>query len=360
MISYTSRCNANGTRVHQATVRVPGFKSKSRTCADLQKVRQWAENVEASLKSNTPIPFSATSVNAAAKALTFTELVDERIAHTMTQFVASDDASKRHKKTANTIIKNIRDSRICDIGKSWMKEYIDRMLKTNSYRHTPYAPATIAVHIQIMRTAIKWRAETNNLPLPRLDHLSTKHLPPGWDVERDRLLEEDEEKLLRAHFDTIEGPMGVHWRCLFGLSLETGARLQELVLANWREVNFKLRIWSIPRHHIKVGPARVIPLSIEATRLMHELKAVEREGNPRLFHLIGTPDSASTRFRQHKLEAGVQGYRFHDNRHESITRMVLNKPLKDSQVMKISGHRSTRSFLRYANLRMAELVPLMG
>jgi integrase len=48
-------------------------------------------------------------------------------------------------------------------------------------------------------------------------------------------------------------------------------------------------------------------------------------------------------------EAGITGYRFHDSRHTSTTRLVQANQLSDPEIMKITGHTQTKTFLRYVN-----------
>ncbi len=53
--------------------------------------------------------------------------------------------------------------------------------------------------------------------------------------------------------------------------------------------------------------------------------------------------------------AGIENFTFHDIRHVAITRMVARgMPL--AIVMKISGHKEVKTFLRYLNPSDADLV----
>lgn len=65
-------------------------------------------------------------------------------------------------------------------------------------------------------------------------------------------------------------------------------------------------------------------------------------------------------FRRYADRAGLVDYRFHDLRHEAISRMVLYKrKLSVFEIMAIVGHSSTKMLMRYANLRGEELVDRM-
>ncbi|MGI9132666.1 MAG: tyrosine-type recombinase/integrase, partial [Rhodoferax sp.] len=53
--------------------------------------------------------------------------------------------------------------------------------------------------------------------------------------------------------------------------------------------------------------------------------------------------------------AGCTGLRFHDLRHEATSRLFEKTTLSEAQIMKITGHKSHRMMMRYANLRGSDL-----
>jgi integrase len=56
-------------------------------------------------------------------------------------------------------------------------------------------------------------------------------------------------------------------------------------------------------------------------------------------------------------EAGINGLRFHDLRHEAVSRLV-EVGLGDQEVAAISGHKSMQMLKRYTHLRAEDLVAL--
>lgn len=54
-------------------------------------------------------------------------------------------------------------------------------------------------------------------------------------------------------------------------------------------------------------------------------------------------------------ETGIQGLRFHDLRHEAVSRLVEGG-LGDQEVSAISGHKSMQMLKRYTHLRAEDLV----
>lgn len=58
--------------------------------------------------------------------------------------------------------------------------------------------------------------------------------------------------------------------------------------------------------------------------------------------------------------AGCAGLRFHDLRHEAVSRFFERTRLSEVQIMRISGHKSHRMLMRYANLRGSDLADALG
>ncbi len=54
-------------------------------------------------------------------------------------------------------------------------------------------------------------------------------------------------------------------------------------------------------------------------------------------------------------QAGCADLRFHDLRHEATSRLFEKTKLSETQIMKITGHKSHRMMMRYANLRGSDL-----
>lgn len=58
---------------------------------------------------------------------------------------------------------------------------------------------------------------------------------------------------------------------------------------------------------------------------------------------------------QAKLDAGLVNFRFHDLRHEAVSRFI-EAGLSDQEVAAISGHKSMQMLKRYTHLRVEDLV----
>lgn len=58
-------------------------------------------------------------------------------------------------------------------------------------------------------------------------------------------------------------------------------------------------------------------------------------------------------------QAGCVDLKFHDLRHEAVSRLFERTTLTETAIMKISGHKSQRMLLRYSNLRGADMASAM-
>ncbi len=113
----------------------------------------------------------------------------------------------------------------------------------------------------------------------------------------------------------------------------------------------------------KNGSARTVPLTRKATDVFHTaLSHPVRHFDTDLI-FFGEPGRDGTRrpyeFRpawaRTLKRAGIKGLRFHDLRHEAVSRLV-EAGLGDQEVSAISGHKSMQMLKRYTHLRAEDLV----
>jgi integrase len=132
------------------------------------------------------------------------------------------------------------------------------------------------------------------------------------------------------------------------MAIETGMRFGELVSITWDNVDFSARTVHLP--DTKNGHPRTVPLS---TRALGAIRTVP-SGNGKVF--TGKPGTIRTAFGAALKRSGVgSDLRFHDLRHEAVTRL-FEKGLNPIEVGMISGHRSLSMLQRYTHLRLSQLI----
>ncbi len=131
-----------------------------------------------------------------------------------------------------------------------------------------------------------------------------------------------------------------HMKFIIELALELGMRRSEI--ANIKAENIKGNTLAITRAKIK---PRIIPLTPKSIELMKNNLPIKMSSNA--IHL-----SWKRIVKRH----GIEDARFHDLRHEALSRMFEVKSLNLPEVQLFSGHLEPRTLMRvYANLRPKDL-----
>jgi len=127
---------------------------------------------------------------------------------------------------------------------------------------------------------------------------------------------------------------------LIQLAVETGMRRSELLGMRWDDVNIQVR--TVLLRNTKNGHPRTVPLSPRALEIIRDI--------PRVDDTVFVVSANAVRLAWERLRrrAGVVGLRFHDLRHEAVSRF-FEKGLNMPEVAAISGHRDPRMLMRYTH-----------
>lgn len=172
---------------------------------------------------------------------------------------------------------------------------------------------------------------------------------PSAGKGRDRRLAGDEYERLLAELRKAQTP----WIApLFVFSIETACRRGEALALLWSDVDLVKRLATF--RDTKTGEDRVIPLTTGAARLLAELP---RDLKGRVFPISasGVDDS----FRRACRRAKALGLRWHDLRHEGVSRLH-EKGLTTVEVASISGHKTLGCLSRYSHMRAERLAEKLG
>ena len=126
-------------------------------------------------------------------------------------------------------------------------------------------------------------------------------------------------------------------------------RRGEILGLQWEHVDLDRRAALLPL--TKNGSSREVPLSTKAAQVLDRQR--QRNDTPSPFPV--TPNGFRLAWDRLRSRAGLSDLRFHDLRHEAISRFFelgLNIP----EVAVISGHKDPRMLFRYTHLRAEELV----
>lgn len=149
-----------------------------------------------------------------------------------------------------------------------------------------------------------------------------------------------------------QGPLAIRWRFvqLVRLLLLTGARLREVMCAEWSEIDWARGVLRVPAERGKTGAAEV-RLSDRAVEVLRALQAAA--GGSRWVVPGETGERPLVGYRRMWLalleDAGVEDLRVHDLRHTFASyTLSAGQPL--GVVGQLLGHRSTQTTSRYAHL----------
>lgn len=269
---------------------------------------------------------------------------------------------------------------LAGVNFSWAQAWVSRMKREENL-----APGTIRHHVGAMARALDWIASHGHIPANPL-----RLLPRGYatytpddaqafadgggrvkvDAERDRRLVGDEETRIRVVLaggvkpEGKERALALHdaaaLRLLFGLALETAMRLREMYTLTADQVRLPDRTVYLDK--TKNGDKRQVPLSSVAVKMLAAYPLPKSgqifpwwNGSTARRELDRTTARLSRQFARIFDHAGCADLHFHDLRHEATSRLFERTNLSDAEIAKITGHKSQRVLLRYANLRGSDL-----
>lgn len=164
---------------------------------------------------------------------------------------------------------------------------------------------------------------------------------PSDPPHRERRVTPQELKSLATALRTSRNPLLVS---VINLAIFTGMRRSELLGLTWCNVDLQRGLAFLP--DTKNGHSRHVPLSPAARKVLTEV----RQGRPDDLVLPISANAVRLSWERLKRRAAIDNLRFHDLRHEAISRF-FEAGLSVPEVSLISGHRDPRMLLRYTHLR---------
>lgn len=169
---------------------------------------------------------------------------------------------------------------------------------------------------------------------------------PRGSRSRERRLQDEELPLLLTALSQCRNPL---IKSVFQFAVFTGMRRSEVLSLTWSNVDFEACTAVIEQ--TKNGERRTVPLSPDAIDTLKGRLAAEGDDAP-----LGQPifpisaNALRLAWERAKRRAGVKDFRFHDLRHEAISRF-FEMGLSVPEVALISGHKDARMLFRYTHLK---------
>ena len=311
----------------QAVIRRAGEATIARSFRSKTDARKWAIAAEQRLDQGECGQINKAALNDSLGAYLGryeTQISAFKASHNVERYIIGK--WKRHK-LARLPIGAIRTERLVPV--------------LNDYRQR-YKPETVRKDFGLLRhmfnVAIgQWGVPLTDNPVQKLRLPSTvqhavRRLPRGaWEA-----------------FEGVYEPEGrpmVFWLAV--VALETAMRRSELLRLEWNDIDRSRSLITVRQG--KNGHARFVPITSACLEALSNLEGQDA----RVFGM--TPSGVANAWVVLRARAGYPKIRFHDLRHEAISRL-FEKGLTVPEVAAISGHRTPSQLFRYAHADMQKIV----
>jgi integrase len=326
----------------KAIIRKRGWPTTIKTFRTKRDAEDWARSTEDEMVRGVYIN------RAGAEKLLLEKALDRYLSEVSSSKRESTAYAESHK--AKALKAKFGAYSLAAITPDLVAEYRDERLAAGKSASTVRLELSLLSHL--FTIAIKeWRVGLFYNPVGNIRK-------PAPAKGRDRRLSADEEKVLFKACDKHSNPM-LGW--IARIALYTGMRAGEIKSLTRRQVNLEKR--TVYLSETKNGSPRTVPLTKKAENIFR--MALNNPVRPFDTDLLffGEPGRDKVRrpyeFRPawHRTlkDAGIKGLRFHDLRHEAVSRLV-EAGLGDQEVAAISGHKSMQMLKRYTHLRAEDLV----
>lgn len=321
-----------------ADIRRKGHKSISKSFPTKGKAQVWAREVESQMDA---LEFKDAR---GLTGITVKQLIERYIKEIggITPF--------RYTKTAtlNVWIKTHGQLTLAELT-------TDKLIEWTTSRAKEVSGATIAVDLAYLGVVLRTAKELWRLPvddtIARTARGSLKYLGvSAKSKHRERRPTQKEIDDICLHF-TVKRGQKVPMEDLILFAIETSMRLGEILRLRWEDLNHEDRTIIIKdRKHPteKDGNDQEVPLLGTAYEI------IQRQGktDERIFPITeGTPSSL---FPRACKALGIVDLRFHDLRHEGVSRFFEQK-YSIEQVALLSGHRDWKMLARYTQVKAKDL-----
>jgi integrase len=162
--------------------------------------------------------------------------------------------------------------------------------------------------------------------------------PPTAERSRDRVLSDDELRLVWHAADQVGWPFGP----LVQLLALTGQRRDEVGRMQWSELDLGKQLWTLPAERVKNNQPHQVPLSNAALGVLES--APQIVGSPFVFTTNGTAPSSAYSKNKRRLDAllpaDLPAWRLHDLRRTAasgMARLNVNLPVIEKVLNHSSG-----------------------
>ena len=312
----------------QAQIRRKGFKSVSKSFVRKSDAIEWARMKECQA-DRADFQFDVKRLDY----ITWKELLERY----QDQIVSKKKSSLSETMHINAYLKRCESTAnlsLSQIKPHHFSEYRDRRLKE-------VKPATICRELGIFRHAFEIAKTEWGYPIA-INPVSQIRKPRISNSRDRRLSPEEYRRILKATKTCTNS----YIRLIIIVAVNTAMRRGEILNIQGKHIDFDKRTLHIP--DTKTGRARTIPLSSKILRVL-----LKHYNDGLLFPISANAFRLS--WDRVIIRANVSGLKFHDLRHEGISRF-FERGLSIPEVALISGHMSVNLLIsRYTHIRAEDV-----
>lgn len=315
----------------QAQVRRRGMKPRAKSFDSKLEAEKWARDLESQVDRFGAAPDTKILESTTLGALL--ERYQREITPSKRGAVQEDqriDVLRRHDLSHRTLI---------GLSQQDIAAFRDERLQT-------VAPSTAVREMAILSHVLE--VATRDWGLPLAKNVVKLVRRPIIRNDRSRRLTGDEEQRLLDGCDAGQIP---YFRTLLIIAIETGMRRGEILGLNWSDISHNRRVITLTM--TKNGSGREVPLSQRAFDALTDWKSSPELDASTVFPM--SPGALEQAWRRLLVRVEISGLRFHDLRHEGISRL-FERGLNVIEVSSISGHKELRMLKRYTHLSADDLV----
>jgi integrase len=351
MATIVQRQLASGSVSWQARIRIKGFPLHSRTFADLQSAAQWARRREGHLRARIQRFKDDNDLRriARSKSLEQSTLGDLLVRYRDTITPTKRGAEQEVWRIGGMLKQSICLHLAVRLSAMHVAEWRDGRLREVS-------GSTVNRELNLFGHVIEIASKEWGLQIPVNPFRGIRRPPSNPSRER-RLKDGEEARLLDAARLSRSG----YLEDVIVIAIETAMRQGEVIGLEWDRVD--LDACSIRLDKTKNGRTRGVALSRRAIAVLRRLHADQcaqrtRQQIARVFPGVSS-QAVKQAFRRAARRANLENFRFHDLRHEAISRM-FERGLTPMEVAQISGHQTLQLLQRYTHLQLSELAKKLG
>lgn len=333
---------------YKAVIRKTGWPTNSKTFRTKRDAKDWARRIEDEMVRGVYIQRSG------SERLTLEKALERYLAEVTPS--KKPTTQKAEATKAKQLIEHLGKYSLAALSAEVIANYRDTRLGALSKRGLPVSNNTVRLEIALLSHLYTVAIQEWGLGLTFNPVLNIRKPSPG--EGRDRRLSADEERRLLSAASNHSNPM-LGW--IVRIALETSMRSSEITGLRCHQVDLKKRV--VRLSDTKNDSARTVPLTKLATDTFKA--ALDNPVRPADCSLVffGEPGKDGKRrpyaFTKKwgllKAKLGMSDLRFHDLRHEAVSRLV-ESGMSDQKVSAISGHKSMQMLRRYTHLRAEDLV----